>query len=267
MHTTKYKNQEITQVIYKLIDTIIHQKKITNTNKGFKKVYDYKIFIDAFIKRLKTGNSWKELEIQFNISDTHLNRIFNEWTNQNIFKSVFDLFLKKYKCYIDYDEVYIDSTILLNKYGLRNTTGINSYEAKKHRSNKLSCIVSKNGIPLGIKLVNSQIHDIKILMDTLPKHTFFTTLIGDKAYISEKLRKQLKRNKRINLITDYRKNQKRKNNINTKSRITIEHFNSLIKQNKSINNRYDKYIQTYESIILLGCLFRGLQIVFNILYD
>jgi hypothetical protein len=88
--------------------------------------------------------------------------------------------LQKYKCYIDHDEVYIDSTILLNKYGFRNTTGINTYEVKKHGSNKLSYIVSKNGIPLEIKLANLQVHDIKLLMDTLPKRIIFTSLIGDK---------------------------------------------------------------------------------------
>jgi hypothetical protein len=100
---------------------------------------------------------------------------------------------------------------------------MNTYEARKHRSNKISCIVSKNGIPLGIKITNSQIHDIKILYDTLPKRTLITKLIGDKGYISDCIKK------RIELITNYRKNQKNKTCIDTKSRITIEHFNSLIK--------------------------------------
>jgi AraC-like DNA-binding protein len=257
--------EQITGVIYELFKITINQHN--NITKGFKKIYDDKIFINAFIKRLKTSNTWKELEYEFKISDTHLNRVFNEWTNRNIFKTVFNLFLQKYKCYINYDEVYIDSTILLNKYGFRNTTGINTYEAKKHRSNKLSCIVSKNGIPLGIKLANSQVHDIKLLMDTLPKRTFFTSLIGDKGYISKTIKAKLKRNRRINLITEYRKNQLNYIKIDTKSRITIEHFNSLIKQNRCINTRYDKYLETYESIIYLGCLYRGLQIVFKFLYD
>ena len=82
----------------------------------------------------------------------------------NVFKDVFELFIKQYKCYIDNDEAYIDSTILINKYGYRDTTGINTYEARKHRSNKLSCIISKNGIPLGIKLGAGNIHDIKLLI-------------------------------------------------------------------------------------------------------
>jgi transposase len=251
--------------IYELINKIVNTMK-TDT-RGSKPKYDNKLFIYAFIKRLTSGNSWKELENEFKISDTHLNRVFIAWCDNNIFRKAHELFLKTYKCYIDNDEVYIDSTILLNKYGYRDTTGINTYEAKKHRSNKLSCIVSKNGIPLGIKLTNSQTHDIKILLDTLPQKTYFSTLIGDKGYISKSIKQKLKRNRKINLITEYRKNQKEKQPIDTKSRITIEHFNSLIKQYRCINTRYDKNIETYEGIIYLGCLYRSFNIVFNIFYN
>ena len=106
---------------------------------------------------------------------------------------------------IDNDEVYIDSSITINKYGYKNTTGMNTYEARKHRSNKISCIVSKNGIPLGIKITNSQIHDIKILYDTLPKRTLFTKLIGDNGYISNGIKK------RIELITNYPLTDRTKN--------------------------------------------------------
>ncbi len=240
--------------------------KLNCTSRGCKQKYNRKIFVKAFIKRLKTGSTWNNLQDEFKISKTHLNRVYIQWSDFNVFKNVYNTFLKNHNCYIDNDEVYIDSSITINKYGYKNTTGINTYEARKHRSNKISCIVSKNGIPLGIKVTNSQIHDIKILYDTLPKRTIFTKLIGDKGYISDSIKKQLKRNRRIELITNYRKNQKNKTCIDTKSRITIEHFNSLIKQNRIINTRYDKTIESYENMIYLGCLYRGLQIVFNILY-
>ena len=47
--------------------------------------------------------------------------------------------------------------------------------------------------------------------------------------ISNSIKNQLKRNRRIELITNYRKNQKHKLHIDTSSRIAIEHFNSLLK--------------------------------------
>ena len=56
------------------------------------------------------------------------------------------LSINKLYLFIDNNEVYIDSTIIMNKYGTRNTTGYNTYECKKHRSNKISVIASRNSI-------------------------------------------------------------------------------------------------------------------------
>ena len=101
------------------------------------------VFVEIFVQRLETGNSWRSLESISNILDTHLHPWrFNEWTN------------------------------LTNKYGYRNAAGIGTYENKKHRTNKLSYIVSKNEISLCIKISNSQVYDIKLLFDTLPKKHF-----------------------------------------------------------------------------------------------
>ena len=260
------KNDIITTLDNLIINQVIKLKKNMDS-RGTKNIYKYSMFIKAFFKRLKTGNTWENISNEFKISKTHLHRVFNIWCDANIFKNAYTQFLKQYNCYIDQDEVYIDTSIIINKYGYKNTTGYNSYEAKKHRSNKISCIVSKNGIPLSIKITNSQIHDIKILYDTLPKRTIFTKLYGDKAYISKNLKYKLKRNRNIELITEYRCNQLKKQKIDTKPRITIEHFNSLIKQNRIINVRYDKNIEPYESMVYLGCLYRGLQIVFKFLYN
>lgn len=207
------RNNQINEIIAELLLEIINKRKHNIDSKGFKEKYDTKIYVYAFIKRLRRGTTWLELEDEFKISDTHLNRIFNKWTNENIFSKVYSLFLSRYYCYIDYNEVYIDTTIVMNKYGYRHTTGINTYEARKHRSDGVSAVVSENGIPLGIKLSNSSVHDIKILMDTLPKKTYFETLIGNKGYISKNIKQKLKRNRRINLITECRKNQKIQNKV------------------------------------------------------
>ena len=43
----------------------------------------------------------------------------------------------------------------------------------------------------------------------------------------------------------------------------VENF---LKQNKAINNRYDKDISNFESLIYLGCLKLGLQIIIRNFY-
>ena len=107
----------------------------------------------------------------YNISKSHSHNIFHKWSNYGIFKNAYNIFLKNYKIYINDKEAYIDTTIL-KKYGYKYTTGYNSFECKKHKCNKLSIISSSNGIPLGIKLGLGNIHDIKLLIETLPKKHF-----------------------------------------------------------------------------------------------
>ena len=83
------------------------------------------------------------------------------------------------------------------------------FESKKHKCNKLSIISSANGIPLGIKLGCGNIHDIKLLIETLPKKTFFRVLYADKGYNSIKLKTMLLITRKIKLIYPYKKKSKR----------------------------------------------------------
>ena len=265
------KKVEIQNEIINLITNEVNKYKSKMDTRGIKNKYEYKTFINAFIIRLKTSNTWEHISEQSHISKTHLNRVFIEWSDANIFQNAYKQFLNKYNLFIDNNEVYIDSTIIMNKYGTRNTTGYNTYECKKHRSNKISVIASRNGIPLGIHVSNSNVHDINLLLTTLPKRTLFNKLYGDKGYISKYYKNKLKRNRNIDFVTPFRKNQKHKLNdidkLNIKNRIRIEHFNALIKQNKCINIRYDRYLEPYIGLVYLGCINRGLQIVFNFLYN
>jgi len=153
--------------------------------RGIKNKYEYKTFINAFIIRLKTSNTLEHISEQSHISKTHLNRVFIELSDANIFQNAYKQFLNKLYLFIDNNEVYIeDKPIIMNKYGTRYTTGYNTYECKKHRSYKISVISSRNGIPLGIHVSNSNVYDINLLLNTLHKRTLFNKLYGDKGYIS-----------------------------------------------------------------------------------
>ncbi len=146
--------------------------KKTLDTRGRKNLFLYKDIIKIFLTRLETNLTWTRLSTIYNISKSHIHNIFYKWTSYGVFKNAYDTFLKKYKIYINNEEAYIDTTTILNKYGYINTTGYNSFESKKHKCNKLSIISSANGIPLGIKLGSGNIHDIKLLLETLPKKHF-----------------------------------------------------------------------------------------------
>ena len=135
---------------------------------------------------------------------------------------------------------------------------------------QLSIVSSSNGIPLGIKLGLGNIHDIKLLIDTLPKRTYFKYLYADKGYNSIKLKMKLLINRKIKLIYPYKKNQIDKNTIEDrhglKNRMLIDHVNNFLKQNKALNTRYEKDISNFESLVYLGCLKLGLQIIIREFY-
>ena len=224
----------------------------------------------VFIDKLETNLTWERLGIIYKISKTHLHNTFCAWSNANIFKNAFNNFLKKYHLFINNNEAYIDTTTIFNKYGYINTTGMNTYQSKKHKSNKLSILASSNGIPLGIKIDTGNIHDLKLLIDTLPKKIYFNYLYADKSYISKDLKNRLLTSKKINLITPFKKNQKE---INTdeerdglKRRMRIEHINNKLKQNRSLHTRYTKDLLLFEGLIYLGCLKIGLSVIINDFY-
>jgi hypothetical protein len=66
----------------------VHKLNYKHDTRGCKNKYDRKLFIKAFIKRLKNCNTWLNLQDEFNISKTHLHRIFMLWYKCNLFKKV-----------------------------------------------------------------------------------------------------------------------------------------------------------------------------------
>jgi len=134
--------------------------------------------------------------------------------------------------------------------------GPNHYDRNKN-GNKITIIVTNNGIPIGLSLAPSNIHDVNLVENTIDNIAIkiVGSRIGaDKGYISFSLKEKLKKDKNIDLITCNKSNTK--NNINTdeennflKGRYIIENLNTWIKNYKRIRNRYDKNALNYEQII------------------
>ena len=251
----------------KLIKNEVIKYKFTLDTRGCKPIYKITKYINIFLEKLESNLSWEKLEYIYKISKSQLHRIFTNWSVNNVFKYAFETFLKVYNLYIENDIAYIDTTTIFNKYGYLDTVGMNTYESKKHKSNKVSIISNNRGIPLGINIGNGNIHDIKLLIDTLPKNIIFNTLYADKGYISKKLKETLLLRK-IKIITPNKKKQiitnTREDQYELKNRMKIEHVNNRLKQNRSLNIRYAKDIKNFESYIYLGCLKLGLQ---TLIYD
>ena len=90
-----------------------------------------------------------------------------------------------------------------------------SHSDKFKKGTKSSVISTQNGIPIALLCVPSNIHDINTVEDTINNSILNLNnkkIGGYKGYISNIIKDNLKKNKNINFITDYKKNSKIENN-------------------------------------------------------
>ena len=229
-------------------------------NKGRPEKEDIDHYIDIIFKIIKIGSPWRTLNEKLHFSTYH--KKFVKWNNLNLFENIHKIIIKllnsKNLLFINNKDLYIDSTMTKNING-SEYIGPNHYDRNKN-GNKISIVVTKTGIPIGLKLAPSNIHDINLVEDTLDNISIkiIGSRIGaDKGYISNNLKQNLKKNKNIDLITCNKSNSK--NSINTseenkflEGRYIIENSNTWIKNYRRIRNRYEKNALNYEQLIFLS---------------
>ncbi len=132
---------------------------------------------------------------------------------------------------------------------------------KKKKISKLS-IISDKKVPLQINLFNGNVHDSNTtdteINNLINKMSYKKiNICGDKGYINRELKNNLI-NKKINLITPYKKNQKKTNNTYEKkilmNRYHVEHMNNIVKRHSRISERKDHFVKTYMSYVYIASI-------------
>lgn len=218
--------------------------KIPNKNtKGRKNEKDIEHYIEVIYKVLRFGSQWKNINSPLHYTTYH--KKFIKLNNNNLFQNVFYIIIKllKYENILNNDflkDLYIDSTMIKNIRGVE-FLGSNHYN-RNRKGNKVSIVVTKNGIPLGMPLSTSNIHDINLVEDTIDdvKIKIVGSRLGDdKGYISKKLKDKLKNEKNIDLVTNLRDNSKESLKDNEKI---------FLKRRHIVENTFSwlKIIKTYK---------------------
>jgi transposase len=224
------------------------------STKGRHNEREIEHYIEVIYKVLRTGSQWKHINSPLHYTTYH--KKFIKWNNHNLFQNVFYIIIKllKHENILDNDflkDLYIDSTMIKNIRGVE-FLGSNHYDRNRN-GNKVSIVVTKNGIPLGMSLSTSNIHDINLVENTLDDikiKIVGSRLGGDKGYISKKLKDKLQNEKNITLITNLRDNSKELLNDEEKSflkkRHIVENTFSWLKNNKKLINRYEANALNFE---------------------
>ena len=227
-------------------------------------------------------NSWKTLTktTEYIKNSTfhykYINEIFNLWQSKDVFKKAYIKLLNEH--YFKLSNIkktkninlFIDSTYIINKYGIEDIATNPEYRKKK--VTKLSAIMDQEKNVLAIIPISTQIsksgksisfpHDLTSVQPTLddmfidiPKY-IRTKCAGDKAYITQKSFDL--NGKNISIIAPKRKNQKTKNTkielkILTK-RYRVENGLCNIKNKNRLMVRKDKKISTFMGFVFLSLL-------------
>jgi hypothetical protein len=246
-----------------LINFINSNEKFNKLFNHHKQIYSMEDLFTALIYKLTTGISYKNIsKLKTNIKGSNLHYFHKKIVKYNLFEEFYNYYISIYINNIPENKYfYVDSTLIANKLGINNATY--NIQLKKHKSTKISIIIDDFGIPIDFKITNSNNHDSSIFsnqLDTIVnKYPNLCTndkiFIGDSAYDSNNIRHKLKNCKLGKLISDRNKrNTKDKNKLHKldlyskmllKKRSKIEHVNNILKKNKTINTRYEKYSINY----------------------
>jgi hypothetical protein len=262
--------EKIYNLIFLILANLLDELKNKNkkNNKGAPcKIKDNDIFYFEIVNTIKNGSKWKSIINKY-ASYTVFYRKHCEWVNNKLYQLAYFitiLYLKQHR-YITYKQInncYIDSSMIRNKNGI-DCIGRN-YSDKFKNGTKQSVIVTENGIPISFILVPSNVHDINTVKDTIKNSIIDLSksklvnglnIGGDKGYISNKLKEDLKENNNINFITETKENSKNKNSLKyikfLKKRYIVENFFAWNKNIKKIQLRYERYIENFNQIVYLS---------------
>lgn len=129
-------------------------------------------------------------------------------------------------------------------------------------------IVEEHGYPVALHIESASPGEAKLveatiegrIIDTLPKR-----LIGDKAYDSDGLDKELNDKHQIEMIAPNRKNRRKTQDGRKLRRYgrrwKVERFFSWLHSYRHIVTRYDYYAENYFSMIQLACIMMFLNLI------
>jgi hypothetical protein len=257
-----------------LID-FINRFDIKHTNKGRPRKFKIEFYIKYILQVLVNGIAWNKLDLDDINGNKYctfsaIYKMYCKWLKMGIFKKVFLFFLKKYKYGRKFKKLFIDSTIIQNANNSKHV-GF-SYKLPNKKSIKLSVICDNNKIILGTYLSKSNIHDSKLIMNTVNKinvNINNSKLIGDCGYISkQKIIKRLKIQK-LTLITPIKRNMKKKyisklHKQLLKERIIVEHtFSNFKRSFKRLNILYDRSKECFYNWIMMANTIMIIKILDN----
>lgn len=230
--------------------------KATYTQKYANSKYTLDLIIDELLYFLKSGVSWRMLRSPINSKTLfwHYSRFVQNNVFLRLFNKIKNTYINKYTT--DECSLFIDSTIIYNKYGITKVGRNKFYKNKK--TTKISLMTDKYGFPLSVLFMKGNYHDNRVFESHIRDALVIIPnkklkVIADKAYSSKSNYLFLDK-KNIKHIIPPRKNMKtaltyKYDKTEYAERNKIEHIFSRLKMFRRLDHRYDKYIKNYSGFV------------------
>ncbi len=243
------------QLICNLVD------KTYNNSRGRPNKEKVAHYVDKIFKVLKSGMLWKDLEGPL-YHKTYYKK-FRKWSKDKIFQNTYMCLMKLLEKEQFFTErgklLFIDSSMVRNMNGTEDI-GRNHYDRMRNGS-KVTIVVTQEGIILSMKVTGSNIHDSRLVLDSLEDiniKIIGTRLVGDKGYNSIKLKKEVKEKNDVILIYPLKKSQKGALTDSEKEdlshRHVVENCFSWIRRYRRLAVRYDRLTSTMVEFYYLAAL-------------
>lgn len=213
---------------------------------------------------LRTGCQWNAAPRDFGSGKT-LHRYFQAWTRARVFKRMWKAGLE------EYDEVKglewkwqaVDGAMTKAPLG-GEATGANPTDRGK-RGTKRSLLVEGKGIPLAIEVGPAQLHDVKMLAETLdgviierpePSKEKKEHLTMDKGYVGERAQREAEARGYEVHVPDKenaKKKRKRKGGRRKARRWVVEVTHSWLNRFRRLLVRWEKKKANYLSLLYFAC--------------
>lgn len=141
--------------------------------------------------------------------------------------------------------------------------GLSVGKTKRGKGTKIMAIADGSGLPLSISIASASPHEVTLVNSTIQNLWIDETperLIGDKAYDSDKLDKQLKEDYSIELIAPHKSNRQKKPTQDGRvlrrycRRWRVERLFAWLHNFRRIIIRYEFHVLNYLSMVMLGCI-------------
>jgi transposase len=240
---------------------VIHLLERNKSNRGRPCKATNREYLEEIFYVLKSGVQWNLLRAPLNWSTYY--KKFRKWSQLGVFEISFGIIQKilkrsQYLTASDYRNLFIDSSMIQNSKGT-DCKGRNHYDRFRFGT-KVTVVVNKKGIPLGLKFSGSNVNDTQLvepLISNLAIKIVGSRLIADKGYVSQPLKTRLQQ-QGIELIYPMRRNQRAVNTPQEiallKERTIIENLFSWQQPNRHLKIRKDALINSYSSFYYLGLM-------------